>query len=227
MCLYSGCFAQSGGIRGRVFDSEAKTTIPGVTVWVEYGKTSIAVVTDEYGDFHIKGLLPGLYNLNMSFFGYNKLLITGVTVNSNQTTPLTDSYLTPSHKLPVLEVTGFRDKLIDTRTVEVIRSKDIKHIANGSNLNALLNAVVPAVYAVEETKEVYFRGARNGSVIYLVDGVRQKDGEYKIPSAAVSSVMVYMGDVPAKYGDFSGGVVVVETKSYFDYEAELIAAGKK
>jgi hypothetical protein len=27
---------------------------------------------------------------------------------------------------------------------------------------------------------------------------------------------VYSGGIPAKYGDCSGGVIVIETKSYFD-----------
>ena len=51
-------------------------------------------------------------------------------------------------------------------------------------------------------EKFYFRGARNGGVVYYVDGVKQRDGDYKIPSTAVASIMVYMGDVPAKYGDF-------------------------
>jgi hypothetical protein len=225
--MLSGIFAQTGGIRGRVLDVKAQVTLPGVTVWVEIGKATIAVNTDEYGYFHIKGLLPGLYNVNMSFFGYNTRIINSVSVNSNQTTPLTDSYLTPNHLLPEIEIGEYKDKLIDTRTIDVIRAKDIKNIPNGRNLGTLLNAVIPAVYIVEETKEVYFRGARNGSVIYYVDGVKQRDSEYKIPGSAVSCVMVYMGDVPAKYGDFDGGVVVVETKSYFDYEAEMLAASKR
>ena len=68
---------------------------------------------------------------------------------------------------------------------------------------------------------------RNSGVVYYVDGVKQRDSDYKIPSTAVASIMVYMGDVPAKYGDFDGGVVVVETKSYFDLEAERMAAKKR
>ena len=38
-----------------------------------------------------------------------------------------------------------------------------------------------------------------------------------IPGIAVGSVKVYTGGIPAAYGDVTGGVIVVETKSYFDY----------
>jgi hypothetical protein len=40
------------------------------------------------------------------------------------------------------------------------------------------------------------------------------------PSMAIGSIMVYTGGVPSKYGDYSGGVVVVETMSYFDWVAQ-------
>jgi hypothetical protein len=41
-------------------------------------------------------------------------------------------------------------------------------------------------------------------------------GDIGIPGQAIGSLKVYTGGVPARYGDLSGGVIVVETKSYFD-----------
>jgi outer membrane receptor protein involved in Fe transport len=38
----------------------------------------------------------------------------------------------------------------------------------------------------------------------------------RIPSSAIGSISVYTGGLPAKYGDTTGGVVVIETKSYMD-----------
>lgn len=63
--------------------------------------------------------------------------------------------------------------------------------------------------------ELVFRGARKGDMLYMVDGVKAND-VVKVPSAAIGNMMVYTGALPAKYGDTLGGVVVVETKSYFD-----------
>ncbi len=221
--MLSGSFAQTGSIRGKILDSLTSETIPGASVYVEVGKALIGVSTDKYGYFHIKGLNPGVYNVNISFVGYNKRIITTVGVNSNQMTSIEDVSLNKAD-LPGIEVVGYRDKLIDTRTVQLIRAKEIKNIPNGNNLTYLLNAITPGVLVSDDGREVYFRGARNGGVIYYVDGVKKRDSDYKIPGSAVASVMVYMGDVPAKYGDFDGGVVVVETKSYFDFEAERMAA---
>ncbi len=63
--------------------------------------------------------------------------------------------------------------------------------------------------------ELVFRGARKGDMLYMVDGVKGNEVQ-RVPSAAIGNMMVYTGALPAKYGDTLGGVVIVETKSYFD-----------
>jgi hypothetical protein len=60
-----------------------------------------------------------------------------------------------------------------------------------------------------------FRGARKGDMIYMIDGIKAND-VVNVPSVSIGNMMVYTGALPAKYGDTLGGVVVVETKSYFD-----------
>ena len=37
-----------------------------------------------------------------------------------------------------------------------------------------------------------------------------------VPPDAINSMTVYTGGLPARYGDVTGGVVAIETKSYFD-----------
>ncbi|MCA1764106.1 MAG: carboxypeptidase-like regulatory domain-containing protein [Flavobacteriales bacterium] len=39
----------------------------------------------------------------------------------------------------------------------------------------------------------------------------------RIPGSAIKTITVHTGGIPAKYGDVTGGIVVIETKSYFDY----------
>ena len=43
------------------------------------------------------------------------------------------------------------------------------------------------------------------------------------PAVAISSYSVYTGGLPAKYGDTSGGVIEIETKSYFDLYNQRMA----
>ena len=92
-----------------------------------------------------KGLNPGVYNVNISYVGYNKKIITTVRVNSNEMTSLEDVYLTLRDDLKPVEIVEYRDKLINTNTIEIIRSKEIKTIPNSKNLTYLLNAITPGV----------------------------------------------------------------------------------
>ena len=37
-----------------------------------------------------------------------------------------------------------------------------------------------------------------------------------VPGVSIGALEAYTGGIPAKYGDTTGGVIVLETKSYFD-----------
>jgi hypothetical protein len=65
-------------------------------------------------------------------------------------------------------------------------------------------------------KDVYIRGARPTSTQFITDGMKSITGEIGIPGLAVGSIKVYTGGIPSNYGDVTGGVIVVETTSYFD-----------
>ena len=69
-------------------------------------------------------------------------------------------------------------------------------------------------------KDVYIRGARPISTQYITDGMKSITGGIGIPGLAIGSIKVYTGGVPASYGDVTGGVIVVETTSYFDLAQE-------
>jgi hypothetical protein len=219
--LLSGLNAQTGSIRGRVIDSKTKETLPGANVYIQNENGMQGVSTDTYGYFHLKGLNPGIYSLNISFMGYRNQIATKIEVHTNKITSIDDVRLSQSENVIIgPEITAKGNKLIDPETMSVIPSKEMKNIPDSRNIPKLLSTITPGVYTSDDGRETYFRGARNGGVVYYVDGVKQRSSNIGVPSAAISSMMVYMGAVPAKYGDFDGGVVVIETKSFFDIEAE-------
>ena len=49
----------------------------------------------------------------------------------------------------------------------------------------------------------------------MMDGIKSNEVG-TVPSCAIQRMKIYTGGLPAKYGDTMGGVVVMETKSYFD-----------
>ncbi len=64
--------------------------------------------------------------------------------------------------------------------------------------------------------QLYFRNPRRVNFGYYVDGMRHGDSLRGVLGSSIGSIAVYVGGIPAKYGDYTDGVVVIETKSYFD-----------
>ena len=112
-----------------------------------------------------------------------------------------------------------------------VKSIDSEHIGESAvrtDLNKLITSISTDVRQTD-AGELVFRGARKGDMIYIIDGVKTRDTG-PIPSVSINRIQLYTGGLPAKYGDTLGGVVVIESTSYFDlyrswYAAQL-RAGK-
>ena len=101
-----------------------------------------------------------------------------------------------------------------------MEAKYIDKLPEKRNINAILAIMSSDIQFSEERDEIYFRGSRSGDAVYYIDGIKMINSKAMCPSSAIGSIMVYSGGVPAKYGDFTGGVVVIETMSYFEWEAQ-------
>ena len=68
----------------------------------------------------------------------------------------------------------------------------------------------------ESNNQMIVRGSRPGSSSVYVDGMKVSDETTSLPSMSIGSVEIYTGGIPAKYGDVTGGVVMMTMKGYFD-----------
>jgi Ca-activated chloride channel family protein len=80
---------------------------------------------------------------------------------------------------------------------------------------ASIASTVGCVQAGESENEVHIRGARSDASNYYIDGVRVRSMP-SIPQSSMDQVTVYTGGIPANYGDFTGGIISVDSRSYFD-----------
>ncbi len=214
--LLVGIKAQTGSIMGRVVDSVTNETIPGANVYVMIANKPFSTTTDINGNYHLKNLNPGTYTLHISFVGYNAQEIKNVPVNTNKITGMEKIALNSGVQMETVEIT-YIEKAIDIDPSEMkIRSTELIKLPQAKDINMIISMLTPSAYVSPNGKDVSFRGSRYGSVKYIVDGIKQLGGSASVPSVAIASMMVYMSGVPAKYGDFDGGVVVIETKSFFD-----------
>lgn len=215
----NGLFAQSspGEIQGKVFD---KKDVPSYSalIWVESKGDLIKTGVDDDGRFVLKPLDAGNYTVHVKnetdTFKFN------VTVNSNEIfrLPTIDfsSEEFKSTQMDEFTKIHYIDPLIriDQASMEIMRAKELEHSPAKRDIRQIIGSQTSGV-KVTESGDAYVRGSRADAIIYFVDGVKLLEGFKSPPASAISSVAVYTGGVPAKYGDCTGGVVVVETKNYF------------
>ncbi|MEX0822574.1 MAG: carboxypeptidase-like regulatory domain-containing protein, partial [Rhodothermales bacterium] len=82
----STVFAQSGSVSGTVVDAESGETLIGVNVVLT--GTSVGTTTDLDGAYTLRGLDPGVHDLTFSYIGFGTKTVTGVEVESGETTTI-------------------------------------------------------------------------------------------------------------------------------------------
>lgn len=230
-CLHLVVFSQSfGEIHGRIID-DSGNPLPFANVIAYQGEKPIGTTANELGKFKIKPLNPGIYSLEISFIGYHQTSIREITVNPDEIRFLGDLKLIPNEVVisdDALVIT-YRDKLIDPEETSKItmRSGEIARSPMAKNPVGLVASMLSDVSQKPGTEELYFRGARSSSILYLIDGQKITSGIGRFPGGAIGSISVYTGGLPAKFGDTTGGVVVIETKNYFDFYNERKAQNSR
>ncbi|CAG5084341.1 TonB-dependent receptor [Parvicella tangerina] len=218
-----GLYAQTsfGEIKGTLFDEETNEPIPFANVYVISNGNTIGATTDLDGKFTIKPLPAGTYDVTISTVEYGKKILSGLEVKPDEIAWTGDVTMVMGNMIDQIDISA--NKLINPEeTSKVNISADqIKNSPVRTDINKMVAAGNSNLTVSEDGNEIYFRGSRNGDVLYLVDGVKMR-GKPSLPSSGIGKMAVYTGGVPAKYGDTMGGVIVIESKSFFDlyYESK-------
>ena len=209
--------ANFGTLKGKIVENETNDPIPGAVVSLDVRGNIVKTITNYDGKFTIKPLNSGTYNM-MIVSGIDTLKQNGILINADKITFINDLVMTKG-LLKTFEIHTWKEKLIDPEDTKIvtIKAKDIAVLPVRTNINQIARTMSSEIKVSEDGNEIYFRGSRNGDVMYIVDGVKITGGRPTLPSASIQAMRVYTGGVPAKYGDVLGGVIMVETKSYFDY----------
>jgi hypothetical protein len=210
----NGLYAQVGlgTINGTIYDNaDSKTVVPNAKVWVETESGNRIVKADLDGRFKIDALRPGIYNLYAKAAMFDTLEIVGLEVFrdgiTNRTVYLSDKSLT---------VVVITEPLIKKDIPRIqFRTEDIENSPFIRDPLGLIAGSTSDIKQVEGSKEIIIRGSRPGDAVYYIDGVKTTSMA-SLPGVAIGGLEAYTGGIPAKYGDTTGGIIVLETKSYFD-----------
>lgn len=221
-----------GDVVGTVLENGTTKGVYGAQVFILDQDRKYVGSTDADGRFRISAIPAGNYLLNIKYYGDT---MSGIKVN----VPIDGYYNTGdiNFKSGVLELMAIDVKADDGSIklqygelpVKEITALEIDKSPLKFDVKGLIASMGSDVRLTDDG-ELVFRGARKNDMLYLVDGVKASEIG-GIPGVAIGRMMVYTGGLPAKYGDTMGGVVVLETKSYFDlyrqWEAEEIKKGNR
>jgi hypothetical protein len=210
-----------GEIIGTVINADSMY-LSHALVYTESNGTIYKDLTDMNGKFRISAVPAGKYLFSIVAEGDTMKNIPGEITMEGIENLNTITFEPTGDQLTQVNVIYNRDEihLLKYGVTPVIKmsADQIKRSPNKFNQAAMI-ASMSSDIKIADDGQLIFRGARKGDMIYMMDGVKQT-GISNVPSCAIGEMMVYTGGIPAKYGDTTGGVVVMETKSYFDLYRE-------
>ncbi|HEX5002965.1 MAG TPA: carboxypeptidase regulatory-like domain-containing protein [Bacteroidia bacterium] len=204
--------AQFGEVRGTITGKSDGLPLPGATISYYFNGNLHGVVADSLGRFKIKPLAPGKYDFKASFITFSSSEVRDVVVSTEKITYV-NFVLSPDNQLPVVEI-PWEAPLIDpgvTATMKVIGTEEIEH-AVSRDLKDLV-ATTAGVYQEDDGGSLNVRGSREDATLYIVDGIKMT-GPFSLPNSAIAEISVLTGGIPAQYGDATGGIVIITTKSF-------------
>ena len=219
----------TGAITGRLRDSQ-NLALPGVSVTVTGPQGERTVVTDEEGRFHVPFLVPGVYMVRAELTGFKSVERRDIVVRLGQTVDISfgmsvgaiEEMIQVFGESPVVDVSK-------TTTGQVLPSEMFARVPIGRTF-------ADTLYLAPGVGNSGSAGRANPSISggsaldnqYVIDGVNVTNagygalGSYSIvfgslgnatPFDFIKEVQVKTGGYEAEFGQSTGGVINVITKS--------------
>jgi hypothetical protein len=220
--LGAEAFGQNlGEIRGRVLTPNGEPLFM-ANVYTKVAGELVGTTTDMDGKFLLKPLPTGMSGITVSFIGFKTKEIAGVEVTADRATYMGDLKMAFMDELIGAEVVAYKRKLItpDDPSRMSLLASEFEDDPTRKNPIQFISKNFAGVTAAPNGEGLYFRGARTENTVTFLDGIKVSGAVPSVPPSAISSVSVYTGGLPARYGDVTGGVIVIETKSYSEMYEE-------
>lgn len=214
----TGLFAQgnSGTLQGKITDDATGKGIEMAVVKLQAGTQTFGGYTDVNGDYAIKGIPVGKYEVEISFVGYQGLKLSDVLIKNSSITFLNKALALKDGKGYEFIFEKWKDDLLGAGTPGTMKRlgpEDISFSANSRGVGDIIATSVPKVYMKDSGGDLNFSGSRSGSTLYMIDGVKVI-GEPQLPNQGIAEMVVITGGLPAQFGDTTSGVVLITTKSF-------------
>ncbi|AMY11746.1 TonB-dependent Receptor Plug Domain protein [Luteitalea pratensis] len=221
----------TGGLTGVIRDSDGGV-VPGATVnaTATATGTTLSAVTDEAGQYLLRGLPVGTYKVQVELAGFQTVHVEGVVIRVNEEVR-TDIVLKVGNLTESVTVSGISTTVdtVSSTLKTVVDQKRIEELPlNGRNptqLMTLVAGVIPDNRANVTSGATYpgatgisSNGARANSTNYIMDGGSNNDhysnASNPMPNPdALQEFSVQTNSFSAQYGRNAGAIVNAVTRS--------------
>ena len=231
-------FAQKGTIRGTVFEGSTGFSIIGGNVSIK--DTSIGTVTDLDGTFS-SDVEPGIFDLLVTYVGFQTLTIEDVEVKAGQVTLLES-----------IRIQEAVDQLAEVVvTAKAIKTSEVALLVVKKNSAVMMDGISSAKFkltgdgtAVEAAKRVTGVSVEGGKYVYIrglgdryskttlngmdIPGLDPDKNTLQMdifPTNLIDNIVVsknFTADMPA---DFTGGMLNIETKDFPEEKIFTVSVG--
>ncbi len=219
-CIYSNLiFAQSGIIKGRVFNSLNNDPMPFVNIIIT--GTTNGATTDDKGNYIFKDVKPGFYKLTTSYVGFEKTITEEFRVINAKTTTVDIPMKEIVTQLSSVEVTAARYMKKEESLVS-IQTIGISEIENNPGANRDISRVIQSFPGVATTpvnrNDVIVRGGSPSESRFYLDDVEIPNINHFATQGAsggsngilnadfIREVNFYSGGFPANRGNALSGI---------------------
>ncbi|GAA4411487.1 TonB-dependent receptor [Nibrella viscosa] len=217
--------AQTGTIRGSVRDAKTKEVLIGSTVRVD--GTPLGATTDVEGNFVINNVPAATHKIIISYISYQTKELTGVRVESGNTTVIETALDEGGTSLQ--EVVVKASRATNTEVAVITEIKQMKPIAVGISAAQIQKSQdrdaaaairrVPGI-SIVDNRFVLIRGLGTRYNQVMINDVIAPSTEVEsrsfsfdiVPSNILDRMIVYKSGSAELPGDFAGGAVKIYTK---------------
>lgn len=232
-CLFSFIGFSQGAIEGKIIDGDFNDILPFANIQliqVSPQQSTDGTTSDFDGNFEFSDLANGEYQIEVSFVGYNKKIISGIVLNDQNTIQVLEIILDPSSsELEEVVVTSSAKNNtanavlnIQKRSAVLLDGLSLQSIRKAGD-NDIASAIrrVPGI-SIEGGKYVYVRGlgdrysktTMNGLEVPGLDPDKNTLQLDIFPTNLIGNIQVIKSASAKLDADFTGGIVNIELKDF-------------
>lgn len=228
-------FSQNGVLSGKISDAETNEELIGATIVIQ--GTLKGAITDFEGNYTLENIIPGKYNIVVSYISYNQQIFQ-VEINPDQTATLNVT-LKPA-TIGLDEVVIKRTRRTDTEVSLISAIKSSNLIVSGISAQQISKSQdkdaaevirrIPGI-TITDGRFVIVRGLYERYNSILINGTTAPSFEADkrsfsfdaIPGNMIDNIYIYKSPAPELPADFSGAAINIITKGTADDNSAFVS----